>query len=183
MKIRTIGIICAGQMGCGIAHVAATAGFEVVLTDIDSGILEDGLASIAGNLDRQIRRGTIKETGRDTVLGRIKTSTHVKAHAGSDLVVELDGFENEWARCLNDLGYSLLLQNELNKAEEYAREGLVIAKRAENRSLEALLFWTLGEILDAKELNEDARESYTKSADIKREIGEELDQFFIDNDY
>ena len=100
-----------------------------------------------------------------------------------EIFSELDGFENEWARCLNGLGYSLLLQNELNKAEEYAREGLVIAKRAENRSLEALLFWTLGEILDAKELNEDARESYTKSADIKREIGEELDQFFIDNDY
>ena len=101
----------------------------------------------------------------------------------AEIFSELDGFENEWARCLNGLGYSLLLQNKLDKAEEYTREGLVIAKRAENRSLEALLFWTLGEILDAKELNEDARESYTKSANIKREIGEELDQFFIDNDY
>ncbi len=100
-----------------------------------------------------------------------------------EIFSEHDGFENEWARCLNGLGYSLLLQNKQDKAEEYVREGLVIAQRAENRSLEALLFWTLGEILDAKELNEDARESYTKSANIKREIGEELDQFFIDNDY
>lgn len=88
MKIRTIGIIGAGQMGCGIAHVAAIAGFDVVLTDIDTTILIDGTASIADNLDRQIRRGTVEETERDAILGRIATSTHVKAHERSDLVVE-----------------------------------------------------------------------------------------------
>ena len=88
MKIRTIGIIGAGQMGCGIAHVAAIAGFDVVLTDIDTAILADGTASIAENLDRQIRRGTIDETDRDEILGRIGTSTNVKAHERSDLVIE-----------------------------------------------------------------------------------------------
>ena len=88
MKIRSIGIVGAGQMGCGIAHVAAIAGFDVVLTDIDTTILADGTASIADNLDRQIRRGTVDEAERDDILGRIATSTHVKAHERSDLVVE-----------------------------------------------------------------------------------------------
>jgi len=88
MKIRTIGIVGAGQMGCGIAHVASQAGFGVILTDIDAEILDAGRISIADNLDRQIRRGTVDEADRDAILGRITTSTHVKAHADADLVVE-----------------------------------------------------------------------------------------------
>ena len=88
MKIRTIGIVGAGQMGCGIAHVAALAGFEVVLTDIDAEILDQGLASVAGNLDRQIRRGSVEGSERDQILARIRTSTHLKAHSESELVVE-----------------------------------------------------------------------------------------------
>ena len=87
------------------------------------------------------------------------------------------------AIALNNFAYSLQLKNKPDEAEEYARKGLAIANKAEDRSLEALLFWTLGEILDAKELNDAARDAYKNSADIKREIGEELDQFFIDNDY
>jgi 3-hydroxybutyryl-CoA dehydrogenase len=88
VKIRTIGIVGAGQMGCGIAHVAATAGFDVVLTDLDTAILADGTASIADNLDRQIRRGTVEASERDAILGRIDTSNRVRAHAGCDLVIE-----------------------------------------------------------------------------------------------
>ena len=88
MKIKTIGIVGAGQMGCGIALVAAAAGFVVILTDIDREILDDGVASVAANLDRQIRRQTVDEADRDGILARITTSTHVKAHAASDLVVE-----------------------------------------------------------------------------------------------
>ena len=88
MKIRTIGIVGAGQMGCGIAHVAVLAGFEVVLTDIDVEILDQGMASVAGNLDRQIRRGTVEGADRDQILGRIRTSTHLNDHAKSELVIE-----------------------------------------------------------------------------------------------
>ena len=88
MKIRTIGIVGAGQMGCGIAHVAALAGFDVVLTDIDAEILNQGMESVAANLDRQIRRGTVEGSERDQILGRIQTSTHLKDHAKSELVVE-----------------------------------------------------------------------------------------------
>jgi 3-hydroxybutyryl-CoA dehydrogenase len=88
MTVRTIGVVGAGQMGSGIAHVAALAGFDVVLTDIDVRVLDAGLASIAVNLDRQIRRGIVDPNDRDTILGRIATSTHLKEHSGSDLVVE-----------------------------------------------------------------------------------------------
>ena len=88
MNVRTVGVIGAGQMGCGVAHVAALAGYSVMLTDIDADILGNGIASIADNLDRQIRRGKVDVAERDTILGRISTSTHVKAHAESDLVVE-----------------------------------------------------------------------------------------------
>jgi 3-hydroxybutyryl-CoA dehydrogenase len=88
MKIRTIGIVGAGQMGCGIAHVAVLAGFDVVLTDIDAEILDQGMASVAGNLDRQIRRGTVGGSERDQILGRIRTSTHLKDHVKSELVIE-----------------------------------------------------------------------------------------------
>jgi 3-hydroxybutyryl-CoA dehydrogenase len=88
MKVRTIGIVGAGQMGCGIAHVAALTGFDVILTDIDTEILHTGRTSIADNLDRQIRRGTVAEADRDTILQRVTTSTHVKAQSNADLVVE-----------------------------------------------------------------------------------------------
>jgi 3-hydroxybutyryl-CoA dehydrogenase len=88
MTVQTIGIVGAGRMGSGIAHVAALAGYEVVLTDIDVDTLEQGLASIARNLDRQIRRGTIEADRRGPVLARIRTSTHVKDHAASQLIVE-----------------------------------------------------------------------------------------------
>jgi len=88
MEIRTIGIVGAGQMGCGIAHVAALSGFDVILTDIEAEVLDQGLASIASNLDRQIRRGTVEAMERDAILGRIRTSNHVKDHAGSEMVVE-----------------------------------------------------------------------------------------------
>ncbi len=88
MEVRTIGVVGAGQMGCGIAHVAALSGFDVILTDIDTEILDRGRASIASNLDRQIRRGTVDTADRDAVLGRIRTSNRVKDHVDSEMVVE-----------------------------------------------------------------------------------------------
>jgi len=88
MKIRTVGIVGAGQMGCGIAHVAALVGFDVVLTDIDAEILDQGVASVAANLDRQIRRGRVDGAERDQILGRIQTSTYLKDHVNSELVIE-----------------------------------------------------------------------------------------------
>jgi 3-hydroxybutyryl-CoA dehydrogenase len=88
MKVRTIGVVGAGQMGCGVAHVAAAAGFRVMLTDIDGGIIDQGVESISTNLERQIRRGTVAADQRDAVLARISTSTHVTDQAAAQLVVE-----------------------------------------------------------------------------------------------
>jgi 3-hydroxybutyryl-CoA dehydrogenase len=95
MDIRTIGIVGAGQMGCGIAEVASTAGYDVVLTDIDSGILDAGLTSIARSLDR--RGGSNEGADGDAapVLDRIRTSTHVTGHSACQLVIEaaVESFE------------------------------------------------------------------------------------------
>ncbi|MEO8557938.1 MAG: 3-hydroxyacyl-CoA dehydrogenase NAD-binding domain-containing protein, partial [Rhodospirillales bacterium] len=60
MNIQTIGVIGAGQMGNGIAHVCALSGYNVQLIDVDQEHLDKGLQSIDGNLDRQIARGRIK---------------------------------------------------------------------------------------------------------------------------
>ncbi len=88
MDIKTIGVVGAGQMGNGIAHVAALSGYAVVLTDIDDEILERARTTIGRNLDRQIKKGAVEADQREHVLGRIRTSTHLKAQEGADLVVE-----------------------------------------------------------------------------------------------
>ena len=88
MEIRTIGIVGAGQMGCGIAQIAAESGFDVVLTDIDSSILEDGLSAVARGLERRIDRDAGETKDPDAMLRRIRTSTRVADHAECQLVIE-----------------------------------------------------------------------------------------------
>lgn len=83
-----LGVVGAGQMGSGIAHVAAVCGLEVMLTDIDQETLERALESIATNLDRQVRKGTIDATEIQPALARIRTSTRLDAHRGADIVIE-----------------------------------------------------------------------------------------------
>lgn len=86
--IKKIGVIGAGQMGNGIAHVCAVAGYPVVLNDISEAQLAKAMAVIEGNLTRQVARGKISEEARDTALGLIQTSTDLKALADVDLVIE-----------------------------------------------------------------------------------------------
>jgi 3-hydroxybutyryl-CoA dehydrogenase len=95
MNIRTVGIVGAGQMGAGIAHVTALAGYEVILSDLDTEVLEHGLQSIRRNLDRQIKSGVVAADEKAPLLKRITTSTHVDQHRGADLVVEsaIESFE------------------------------------------------------------------------------------------
>lgn len=88
MSIRTVGIVGAGQMGAGIAHVAAASGFDVVLTDIDGAVLERGMATISENLDRKIKKETVVADSKKEILGRITASTHLAEHARTDLVIE-----------------------------------------------------------------------------------------------
>ena len=94
MDIKTFGVVGAGQMGNGIAHVAAASGLEVIMHDISSELVERGIQTITKNLNRGVEKGRMTETERDAVLGRIKTSTDLKNMASADFVVEA-ATENE----------------------------------------------------------------------------------------
>jgi len=86
--IKSIGVIGAGQMGNGIAHVAALSGFDVVLLDISSELTEKGLATITKNMARQVAKEVISEDEKNNALKRIKTTTDNKDFSDCDLVVE-----------------------------------------------------------------------------------------------
>jgi len=88
MQIRTIGVVGAGQMGGGIAQVAAEAGHDVVLHDIEEPFLSKGLGAIRKNLDRAVEKGKATAEHRDAALARIKGTTSLQDFASCDLVVE-----------------------------------------------------------------------------------------------
>ena len=88
LPLRSIGVIGAGQMGAGIAHVAAQAGFPVHMADIAEEQLEAALATMSRNMDRQIHRGRMTEDDKAAALGRITTGSEYAAFADCDLVIE-----------------------------------------------------------------------------------------------
>jgi len=88
MAIKRIMVIGSGQMGGGIAQVAAEAGLEVVLNDIDRGFIDKRLAFIGGLLDKNIAKGRISEDDKVSILGRLIPSTDLQDAAGVDFVVE-----------------------------------------------------------------------------------------------
>jgi 3-hydroxybutyryl-CoA dehydrogenase len=75
-------------MGNGIAHVFAQSGFDVTMIDISKDALDRGKGTIASNLDRQIKKGTLQPADKDAILGRVKTESSVDAIAGASLVIE-----------------------------------------------------------------------------------------------
>jgi 3-hydroxyacyl-CoA dehydrogenase len=92
--IKRIGVIGAGQMGSGIAHVCALKGFDIRLMDIDQPHINSGIENIGRNMDRQIGRGMIRPEDKDSALKRITTATDFKPFADCDLIVEA-ATENE----------------------------------------------------------------------------------------
>jgi 3-hydroxybutyryl-CoA dehydrogenase len=88
LTIKTIGIIGAGQMGSGIAHVCAVGGYHVKLTDISGEALERGLGAITRNLDRQVQKGKLAEKDRAAAVGRIATGTDYAMFGNCDIVIE-----------------------------------------------------------------------------------------------
>ena len=86
--MKKVAVIGAGQMGNGIAHVFAQRGWDVMMLDLAQGPLEKGLATIRGNMDRQVKKGSLAEADRDAALARIRTATDLGAVADCDLVVE-----------------------------------------------------------------------------------------------
>ena len=92
--IKSIGVIGAGQMGNGIAHVGALAGLEVRIVDVSEDALKRAMETIDQNMQRQVRRGMIQDEERKAALKRIKTGTDYALFKDSDIVVEA-ATENE----------------------------------------------------------------------------------------
>lgn len=88
MEIKTVGIVGAGQMGNGIAQVAAASGFSVIMQDISEGALQKGMATIGSSLDRLIKKGTFTEAQKTDVLSRIQTTTDIQLFKTCDIVIE-----------------------------------------------------------------------------------------------
>ncbi|MDA9407637.1 MULTISPECIES: 3-hydroxybutyryl-CoA dehydrogenase [unclassified Bradyrhizobium] len=86
--IKKVGVIGAGQMGNGIAHVAALAGFDVVLNDVSADRLKSGMATINGNLARQVSKKAVTEDDKTKAMARIKLAEKLDDLADCDLVIE-----------------------------------------------------------------------------------------------
>jgi 3-hydroxybutyryl-CoA dehydrogenase len=94
MVINKLGVIGAGLMGNGIAHVASLSGISVVLMDVQQQALDRALVTMAKNMDRQVSKGSVSSADRDAALARIVTATDNSAFADCDMVIEA-ATENE----------------------------------------------------------------------------------------
>lgn len=88
VQIRSVGIIGAGQMGSGIAHVCALGGYDVLLHDVSPDRIKASLAQIERNMSRQVVRGLIDEAAMKTGLARIKAAEELQAIGQADLAIE-----------------------------------------------------------------------------------------------
>ncbi|MFN9927650.1 MAG: 3-hydroxybutyryl-CoA dehydrogenase [Phenylobacterium sp.] len=94
VDIRTVGVIGAGQMGSGIAHVCALGGYEVLLHDVSAERLSQGVSQIEKNMTRQVARGLIEPAAMEAAFARIKAAPELQAIGGTDLAIEA-ATENE----------------------------------------------------------------------------------------
>ena len=88
MDIKTVGIVGAGQMGNGIAHVMSLAGYDVMLTDVSDDALKGAIATIDRNLERQVSRDKISADDKNAAMGRITTTKTLTDLGQTDLVIE-----------------------------------------------------------------------------------------------
>ena len=103
--IQTIGIIGAGQMGNGIAHVLAVAGYDILLTDTSNAQMQKALKAIGNNLSRQVSRGHLEQVKATDALARIQTVAGLPELAHAELVVEAATEDEDIKReILSDLG-------------------------------------------------------------------------------
>ena len=87
-QVKTVGVVGAGQMGAGIAHVCAVSGYDVVLNDISAERIEAGVATIKRYLDRQVTKGTIEQAAVDAALARIQPAVDYAGFKDADIVIE-----------------------------------------------------------------------------------------------
>jgi 3-hydroxybutyryl-CoA dehydrogenase len=123
MEIKTIGVVGAGQMGNGIAQVAAHSGLRVVMSDIADSFVQKGLGTISKNLDRMVEKGKIPSQKKDEMMGRIKGTIQVKDMAETDFVVEA-AIENE----------SLKL-NLFKELDQVCRKGIILSSNTSSISI------------------------------------------------
>jgi 3-hydroxybutyryl-CoA dehydrogenase len=88
MEVKVFGIIGAGQMGGGIAQVAAASGLNVIMNDIKQEFVDKGIKVIADTLTRNVEKGKMTAADKDALIGRIKTSVNLQDMAAADFVVE-----------------------------------------------------------------------------------------------
>lgn len=121
--IHTIGIVGGGTMGHGIAHVAALAGNDVTLYDIDEQRVSAALAKVRGNLDKGVEKGKVAAEDRDAALARLKGATRLEDLADADLVVEA-------------IPEKIELKRQLFRAlDEIVRPGAVLATNTSSLSI------------------------------------------------
>src|SRR5262249_55592397 len=100
--IRTIGVIGAGQMGNGIAHVCALAGFDVLLNDVSPERLEAGIKTIQRNMERQVHRGMITGEARDAAVRRLKSASSLSEFSNVEFAIEAATEKEEVKRKIFD---------------------------------------------------------------------------------
>jgi len=88
MEVKIFGVVGAGQMGNGIAHVAAASGLEVIMNDVKQEFVDKGLKSIEKNLDRAVTKGKMSVDEKSAIMGRIKPSIDLEDFRKADFVVE-----------------------------------------------------------------------------------------------
>lgn len=88
MEIKTIGVLGAGLMGNGIAQVCAQAGYDVVMRDIEDRFVQNGLKSVQGNLDRQVKKEKMTKEKAAEIMGRIRGTLLLEEMGGCDLIIE-----------------------------------------------------------------------------------------------
>src|SRR5881628_297984 len=121
--IKTIGVIGAGTMGNGIAHVAARSGFKVILHDIEQRSLDQALSTIAKNLDREVAKGKITANDKAAALSQIVPATNNPALSNADFVIEavVENVDIKW--------------RVFQAMDEIARPGVILASNTSSISI------------------------------------------------
>ncbi len=121
-----IAVIGAGQMGNGITHVAALSGYGVTMVDVSNTALEKARDTIAGNMERQVKKGTLDAAAREAAMARIDARTDLDAAASADVIIEAASENAELKfRIFQDL-------------DGVAREGAILATNTSSISITAI---------------------------------------------
>ena len=126
MDVKVFGVVGAGQMGNGIAHVAAVAGLQVIMNDIKQEFVDRGFKTIEGNLGRAVSKGKMTEQEKSEILSRIKGSTDLRDFKDADFVVEA---------VLEDLE---LKKTVFSTLDEVVPEGRILASNTSSISITKL---------------------------------------------